>query len=168
MNFSPGYLKAFRFTLLGEGMSEWAERALMVEETRAILDKYPQFNATLFDADSAVLTLIRKVNISVFSILENLNMSYFIVRGIISNNFRILFSNCIKSKQFSRLRCSTSEISIGKVQAINNSMFFLGRYWSSRLDRSNGWLSRRGVHRVHLQLRGRHNHDLRDHIDLLL
>ncbi|PAV91835.1 hypothetical protein WR25_15596 isoform D [Diploscapter pachys] len=59
----PGHLKAFRFTLLGEGMSEWAERALMVEETRAILDKYPQFNATLFDADSAVLTLIRKVGI---------------------------------------------------------------------------------------------------------
>ena len=86
MNFSPGYLKAFRFTLLGEGMSEWAERALMVEETRAILNKYPQFNATLFDADSAVLTLIRKANIQVFAILDSFNMSSFIVRGIIISN----------------------------------------------------------------------------------
>ncbi|CAI5438990.1 unnamed protein product [Caenorhabditis angaria] len=52
---------AFRMTLLGEGMSEWAERARVMHQVRTILTNDQTFNATLFDCDSAILSIITTV-----------------------------------------------------------------------------------------------------------
>ncbi|CDK13469.1 SSD domain-containing protein [Caenorhabditis elegans] len=52
---------AFRLTLLGKGMSEWAERARAMQHIRTILHEESQFNATLFDCDSAILSIILTV-----------------------------------------------------------------------------------------------------------
>ncbi|CAB3410873.1 unnamed protein product [Caenorhabditis bovis] len=54
-------VKAFRMTLLGKGMSEWAERARAMQNIRTILQSEPSFNATLFDCDSAILNIILSV-----------------------------------------------------------------------------------------------------------
>ncbi|CAJ0580981.1 unnamed protein product, partial [Mesorhabditis spiculigera] len=53
-----GDLEAFAFTIIAKGMHEWGERAKYEEMVRQMLKKYSQFNATLFDADSAVLAVI--------------------------------------------------------------------------------------------------------------
>uniref|UniRef100_A0A8R1DSM6 SSD domain-containing protein n=1 Tax=Caenorhabditis japonica TaxID=281687 RepID=A0A8R1DSM6_CAEJA len=52
---------AFRLTLLGQGMSEWAERARAMQHIRTILHSEKHFNATLFDCDSAILSIILTV-----------------------------------------------------------------------------------------------------------
>ncbi|CAL2030194.1 unnamed protein product [Caenorhabditis brenneri] len=52
---------SFRLTLLGKGMSEWAERARAMNHIRTILHEEKQFNATLFDCDSAILSIILTV-----------------------------------------------------------------------------------------------------------
>ncbi|CAI2308319.1 unnamed protein product [Caenorhabditis sp. 36 PRJEB53466] len=52
---------AFRLTLLGKGMSEWAERARAMQQIRTTLQSEKQFNATLFDCDSAILSIILTV-----------------------------------------------------------------------------------------------------------
>ncbi|CAI4224709.1 unnamed protein product [Auanema sp. JU1783] len=54
-------LSSFSFSVLGKGMAEWANRAEFVHSIRHTLHQYPQFNASLFDADSAVLELILTV-----------------------------------------------------------------------------------------------------------
>ncbi|CAD6199147.1 unnamed protein product [Caenorhabditis auriculariae] len=55
-------LESFRFTLLGRGMSEWAERAQAMQDVRGILRKNAdKFNVTLFDGDSAILLMILSV-----------------------------------------------------------------------------------------------------------
>ncbi|GMT20234.1 hypothetical protein PFISCL1PPCAC_11531, partial [Pristionchus fissidentatus] len=56
-----GRLTRFQMAITAEGMSEWARRAELVESTRRVLHKYPSLNATLFDGDSAVLTLMLTV-----------------------------------------------------------------------------------------------------------
>ncbi|CAJ0942847.1 unnamed protein product, partial [Mesorhabditis belari] len=53
-----GHLDAFAMTIIAKGMHEWGERAKYEELVRQTLKEYPQFNATLFDADSAVLAVI--------------------------------------------------------------------------------------------------------------
>ncbi|ETN79706.1 patched family protein [Necator americanus] len=53
-----GRLTSFSFIVLGKGMAEWANRAHFVQELRQVLANNPQWNATLFDGDSAVLSLI--------------------------------------------------------------------------------------------------------------
>ncbi|KAK5976971.1 hypothetical protein GCK32_019437, partial [Trichostrongylus colubriformis] len=53
-----GYLKAFSFVLLGKGMAEWANRAHFVHDIRQVLSEHSRWNASLFDGDSAVLSLI--------------------------------------------------------------------------------------------------------------
>ena len=45
-------LKAFHFSVVFRGMTEWWNRAVAEEKVRAVLDKYAQFNATMHDADS--------------------------------------------------------------------------------------------------------------------
>ncbi|ULU09461.1 hypothetical protein L3Y34_014097 [Caenorhabditis briggsae] len=52
---------SFRLTLLGKGMSEWAERARAMQHIRTVLREEQQFNATLFDCDSAILSIILTV-----------------------------------------------------------------------------------------------------------
>ncbi|KAF1769513.1 hypothetical protein GCK72_001330 [Caenorhabditis remanei] len=52
---------SFRLTLLGKGMSEWAERARAMQHIRTVLREEKQFNATLFDCDSAILSIILTV-----------------------------------------------------------------------------------------------------------
>lgn len=42
-------------------MSEWAERARAMQHIRTILHEESQFNATLFDCDSAILSIILTV-----------------------------------------------------------------------------------------------------------
>ncbi|KJH47785.1 hypothetical protein DICVIV_06138 [Dictyocaulus viviparus] len=59
--YLEGYLKSFMFVVLGRGMAEWANRAHFVHGLRKVLNSYPQWNATLFDGDSAVLSLILTV-----------------------------------------------------------------------------------------------------------
>ncbi|KAK5965667.1 Sterol-sensing domain and Patched family-containing protein, partial [Trichostrongylus colubriformis] len=56
-----GYLKAFSFVLLGKGMAEWANRAHFVHDIRQVLSEHSRWNASLFDGDSAVLSLILTV-----------------------------------------------------------------------------------------------------------
>lgn len=42
-------------------MAEWANRAQFVSTIRGVLSSHPEFNATLFDVDSPVLSLILTV-----------------------------------------------------------------------------------------------------------
>ncbi|KAJ1347779.1 Sterol-sensing domain of SREBP cleavage-activation [Parelaphostrongylus tenuis] len=56
-----GYLESFSFIVLGKGMAEWANRAHFVQAIRQVLNNHPQWSATLFDGDSAVLSLILTV-----------------------------------------------------------------------------------------------------------
>ncbi|XGW18024.1 hypothetical protein V3C99_002545 [Haemonchus contortus] len=56
-----GYLKAFSFVILGKGMAEWANRAHFVHDIRQVLAQHSRWNASLFDGDSAVLSLILTV-----------------------------------------------------------------------------------------------------------
>ncbi|VDO85546.1 unnamed protein product [Heligmosomoides polygyrus] len=56
-----GHLKAFSFIIMGKGMAEWANRAHFVQSLRQVLAEHPRWNATLFDGDSAVLSLILTV-----------------------------------------------------------------------------------------------------------
>lgn len=57
-----GHLKAFSFIIMGKGMAEWANRAHFVQSLRQVLAEHPRWNATLFDGDSAVLSLILTVS----------------------------------------------------------------------------------------------------------
>ncbi|VDM40527.1 unnamed protein product [Toxocara canis] len=54
-------LVAFQMTIIAHNMSEWSSRAIYLDECRSVLLRYPQFNATIFDWDSAVLDLILTV-----------------------------------------------------------------------------------------------------------
>ncbi|TKR78121.1 hypothetical protein L596_018980 [Steinernema carpocapsae] len=54
-------LKAFQMTVIASNMAEWANRAQYVEKCRSILEGYPEYNATIFDGDSAILDLILTV-----------------------------------------------------------------------------------------------------------
>uniref|UniRef100_A0A915AY64 SSD domain-containing protein n=1 Tax=Parascaris univalens TaxID=6257 RepID=A0A915AY64_PARUN len=54
-------LEAFQMTLIASNMSELSNRAVYVDECRRVLLRYPNFNATVFDGDSAVLDLILTV-----------------------------------------------------------------------------------------------------------
>lgn len=45
-------MKAFQFSVITRQMTEWWNRAVVEEKFRAILDLFPQFNATLHDGDS--------------------------------------------------------------------------------------------------------------------
>ncbi|KAE9420029.1 hypothetical protein Angca_005701 [Angiostrongylus cantonensis] len=56
-----GHLTSFSFIVLGKGMAEWANRAHYVHGIRQVLNEHRQWNATLFDGDSAVLSLILTV-----------------------------------------------------------------------------------------------------------
>ncbi|RCN48704.1 patched family protein [Ancylostoma caninum] len=56
-----GRLTSFSFMVLGKGMAEWANRAHFVQGVRQVLAEHPRWNATLFDGDSAVLSLILTV-----------------------------------------------------------------------------------------------------------
>lgn len=75
--FSDGELKSFGFSLLGKGMAEWANRAVFVSSVRKVLSDHPEFNATLFDVDSPVLSLILTVCLS----LAETNSNKFQVRN---------------------------------------------------------------------------------------
>uniref|UniRef100_A0A0N4ZI90 SSD domain-containing protein n=1 Tax=Parastrongyloides trichosuri TaxID=131310 RepID=A0A0N4ZI90_PARTI len=48
-------------TLMAKNMSEWSKRAKYYDKIRNILLKYPQFNGTIFDADSSILDMILNV-----------------------------------------------------------------------------------------------------------
>uniref|UniRef100_A0A1I8AQY2 SSD domain-containing protein n=1 Tax=Steinernema glaseri TaxID=37863 RepID=A0A1I8AQY2_9BILA len=54
-------LKAFQMTVIAKNMSEWANRAEYVEKCRRVLERFPEYNATIFDGDSAILDLILTV-----------------------------------------------------------------------------------------------------------
>uniref|UniRef100_A0AC35GK39 SSD domain-containing protein n=1 Tax=Panagrolaimus sp. PS1159 TaxID=55785 RepID=A0AC35GK39_9BILA len=54
-------LEAFQFTIIAKNLAEWSNRAITEEECRQILLKYPQFNATIFDGDAAILDLLLTV-----------------------------------------------------------------------------------------------------------
>ncbi|KAK0422054.1 hypothetical protein QR680_007336 [Steinernema hermaphroditum] len=54
-------LKSFQMTVIAKNMSEWANRAEYVEKCRRVLERYPEYNATIFDGDSAILDLILTV-----------------------------------------------------------------------------------------------------------
>jgi hypothetical protein len=42
-------------------MSEWSTRAVVEERCREIMLHYPQFNASIYDGDSAILDLLLTV-----------------------------------------------------------------------------------------------------------
>ncbi|KAL3117849.1 hypothetical protein niasHT_001440 [Heterodera trifolii] len=52
---------AFQFTIVVRHMTEWWNRAVVEEKVRAILDRFPQFNATLHDGDAAILNMLLTV-----------------------------------------------------------------------------------------------------------
>uniref|UniRef100_A0A7E4W4C6 SSD domain-containing protein n=1 Tax=Panagrellus redivivus TaxID=6233 RepID=A0A7E4W4C6_PANRE len=54
-------LESFQFTIIAKNMAEWSNRAVTEERCRMILLKYPTFNATIYDGDSAVLDLLLTV-----------------------------------------------------------------------------------------------------------
>uniref|UniRef100_A0A914Z8X5 SSD domain-containing protein n=1 Tax=Panagrolaimus superbus TaxID=310955 RepID=A0A914Z8X5_9BILA len=54
-------LEAFQFTIIAKNLAEWSNRAITEEECRQILLKYPEFNATIFDGDAAILDLLLTV-----------------------------------------------------------------------------------------------------------
>uniref|UniRef100_A0AC35U0P5 SSD domain-containing protein n=1 Tax=Rhabditophanes sp. KR3021 TaxID=114890 RepID=A0AC35U0P5_9BILA len=54
-------LDKLAITFLAHNMSEWSLRAAFLEKTRKIVEKYPQFEAFIFDADSSVLDMILNV-----------------------------------------------------------------------------------------------------------
>ncbi|KAF7639517.1 SSD domain-containing protein [Meloidogyne graminicola] len=55
-------LKAFQFTIVTKGMTEWWYRAVMEEKVRSILEKYEsRFNASIYDADSPILNMLLTV-----------------------------------------------------------------------------------------------------------
>ncbi|KAI1725332.1 patched family domain-containing protein [Ditylenchus destructor] len=56
-------LKAFQFTVIAKEMSEWSTRAMVEQQVRDILSGFPEFNATIYDGDSAVLNLLLTVKI---------------------------------------------------------------------------------------------------------
>uniref|UniRef100_A0A1I8B6C5 SSD domain-containing protein n=1 Tax=Meloidogyne hapla TaxID=6305 RepID=A0A1I8B6C5_MELHA len=57
-------LKAFQFSIVNKGMTEWWNRAVMEEKVRAVLEKYEKrFNASMFDADSPILNMLLTVKI---------------------------------------------------------------------------------------------------------
>uniref|UniRef100_A0A183BIQ4 SSD domain-containing protein n=1 Tax=Globodera pallida TaxID=36090 RepID=A0A183BIQ4_GLOPA len=52
---------AFQFTIVTRHMTEWWNRAVVEEKVRAILERFPQFNATLHDGDAAILNMLLTV-----------------------------------------------------------------------------------------------------------
>uniref|UniRef100_A0A915D3S9 SSD domain-containing protein n=1 Tax=Ditylenchus dipsaci TaxID=166011 RepID=A0A915D3S9_9BILA len=56
-------LKAFQFTIIAKDMSEWSNRAIVEQKCREILERFPEFNASIYDGDSAVLNLLLTVKI---------------------------------------------------------------------------------------------------------
>ncbi|MFH4973974.1 hypothetical protein AB6A40_000683 [Gnathostoma spinigerum] len=57
-SFGNRYLSGFRMHLIARNMNEWSTRALYVDACRSIVDRYPQFNATVYDGESPILDLI--------------------------------------------------------------------------------------------------------------
>lgn len=49
------------FVIVFSGERNWHERAWFVEEVRNLIDKYPQFNVSVFDYDSTIFDLLLTV-----------------------------------------------------------------------------------------------------------
>jgi hypothetical protein len=47
-------IDSFVFVVIFTGEKNWHERAFFIEELRALIDEYPQFNVTVFDYDSTM------------------------------------------------------------------------------------------------------------------
>ncbi|KAH7731674.1 Patched family protein [Aphelenchoides avenae] len=56
-------VSAFQLSILMKGLSEWSYRAQVEEKCRQILEKFPQYNTTLFDGDSPVLGMLLTVKL---------------------------------------------------------------------------------------------------------
>lgn len=56
-------MTAFQFSFITKGQAEWAIRAVTEQQTRDILRKFPEFNATIYDGDSAILDLLLTVKL---------------------------------------------------------------------------------------------------------
>ncbi|CAD5220555.1 unnamed protein product [Bursaphelenchus xylophilus] len=54
-------VSAFQFSFITKGQAEWANRAVTEQQAREIISRYPQFNATIYDGDSAILDLLLTV-----------------------------------------------------------------------------------------------------------
>lgn len=46
------------FVVVFSGEKNWHQRAFFVEDIRALIDEYPQFNVTVFDYDATIFDLI--------------------------------------------------------------------------------------------------------------
>ncbi|KAI6188144.1 Patched-related protein 9 [Aphelenchoides besseyi] len=57
------HLDSFQFSIITSNMAEWSNRAVTEEKCREILQRYPQYNATIYDGDSAVLDLLLTVKL---------------------------------------------------------------------------------------------------------
>lgn len=63
-NFSDTLdVTAFQFSVITKGQAEWANRAVTEEQAREILQRYPEYNATIYDGDSPILDLLLTVKI---------------------------------------------------------------------------------------------------------
>ncbi|KAI6240930.1 Patched-related protein 9 [Aphelenchoides fujianensis] len=63
--FSSGttQVTAFQFSIITSNMAQWENRAVTEEKCREILQRYPEYNATVYDGDSAVLDLLLTVKL---------------------------------------------------------------------------------------------------------
>uniref|UniRef100_A0A1I7XQ14 SSD domain-containing protein n=1 Tax=Heterorhabditis bacteriophora TaxID=37862 RepID=A0A1I7XQ14_HETBA len=77
-----GHLTSFSFAIIGKGMAEWANRAQFVHGVRTVLAHYPQFNASLFDGDSAVLSLILTVRLPLIYLASFITLIMQIITNI--------------------------------------------------------------------------------------
>lgn len=62
LNFSGiEVLSSFIMTIVAHNLTEWANRAIYVDQCRSIVNNYPQFNSSIRDGDAAILDLILTV-----------------------------------------------------------------------------------------------------------
>ncbi len=59
-------MDSFIFFVVCRGLGGWHQRAFFVHSIRTLLEKYPQFNATLFDYDATIFDLITTVKVKKF------------------------------------------------------------------------------------------------------
>jgi hypothetical protein len=73
--FSPNIIiDEFIFVVVFSGDKNWHSRAYFIEQIRSLVDKYPQFNVTVFDYDGTIFDLIITVKVSDISFCIILKM----------------------------------------------------------------------------------------------